>query len=129
MDISVSDEIKQTAELINSAATWGLNEFLVFLFICVIGVLLIVFYYAQRQSSKSIELLTSVIDKHNEAINKSTEATRALTEKIMLDNQLNREKLNNIHDDVKEIKFGIRRKGVGKNFNEHIRQIDEDGLY
>ncbi|MBE3607104.1 hypothetical protein CCAL13119_09220, partial [Campylobacter sp. RM13119] len=33
MDVSISDEIKETANLINLAGAWGLNEFLVFMVI------------------------------------------------------------------------------------------------
>ncbi len=123
MDISISDEIKETAGLIASARDWGANEFLVFVFIFGFIAFIVIFLLLSKHANANSQKIIEVTTKTNEAFNNNAEATRALIETLKIDKLENRQKLSEIHDDIKEIKFSVRRK---KGFNEHIKEAYDE---
>ncbi|WP_346746392.1 hypothetical protein [uncultured Campylobacter sp.] len=120
--LNFSDEIKETAGLINLAGAWGLNEFIVFMAIFGFIVFVVIFLLLSRYTSKNTDLMIDVVNKNSEAINKQSSATEKLSDILAANFATNKEKLNEIHDDVKEIKQNVRRRRPPKNnrFSEHI---------
>ena len=120
--LNFSDEIRETAGLINLAGSWGLNEFIVFMAIFGFIVFVVIFWLLNKTANKNAEILVDISVRSNEAINNNTVATRELVETLRTENGANRQKLNEIHDDVKEIKQNVRRRRPIKNnkFSEHI---------
>ncbi|WP_459888041.1 hypothetical protein [Campylobacter concisus] len=120
--LNFSDEIKEATGLINSAGAWGANEFLVFMVIFGFVVFVVIFWLLNKTANKNSEILVDISVRSNEAINNNTAATRELVETLRTENGANRQKLNEIHDDVKEIKQNVRRRRPIKNnkFSEHI---------
>lgn len=120
--LNFSDEIKETTGLINSAGAWGTNEFLVFMVIFGFIVFVVIFWLLNKTANKNAEILVDISVRSNEAINNNTAATRELVETLRTENGANRQKLNEIHDDVKEIKQNVRQRRPIKNnkFSEHI---------
>ena len=120
--LNFSDEIKETAGLINLAGSWGLNEFIVFMAIFGFIVFVVIFLLLSRYTSKNTDLMIDVVNKNSEAINKQSSATEKLSDILAANFATNKEKLNEIHDDVKEIKQNVRRRRPPKNnrFSEHI---------
>jgi len=122
--LNFSDEIKETTGLINSAGAWGLNEFLVFAAIFGFIAFLAIFWLLNKNANKNAEILIDVSVKSNEAINNNTAATRELVETLRAENGVNRQKLNEIHDDVKEIKFSVSRKRTKPSFSERVKESE-----
>ena len=120
--LNFSDEIRETAGLINLSGSWGLNEFIVFMAIFGFIVFVVIFWLLNKTANKNSEILVDISVRSNEAINNNTVATRELVETLRTENGANRQKLNEIHDDVKEIKQNVRRRRPIKNnkFSEHI---------
>lgn len=120
--LDFDNEIRETAGLINLAGSWGLNEFIVFMAIFGFIVFVVIFWLLNKTANKNAEILVDISVRSNEAINNNTVATRELVETLRTENGANRQKLNEIHDDVKEIKQNVRRRRPIKNnkFSEHI---------
>ena len=120
--LNFSDEIRETAGLINLAGSWGLNEFIVFMAIFGFIGFVVIFWLLSRYTSKNTDLMIDVVNKNSEAINKQSSATEKLSDILAANFAINKEKLNEIHDDVKEIKQNVRRRRPIKNnkFSEHI---------
>jgi len=120
--LDFGNEIRETAGLINLAGSWGLNEFIVFMAIFGFIVFVVIFWLLNKTANKNAEILVDISVRSNEAINNNTVATRELVETLRTENGANRQKLNEIHDDVKEIKQNVRRRRPIKNnkFSEHI---------
>lgn len=130
MDVSISDEIKEIANLISQAGAWGINEFLVFMVIFGFIAFVIIFWLLSKNANANSQKIIEVTTKTNEAFNNNADATRALIETLKIDKLENRQKLSEIHDDVKEIKFNISHKRAKPNFSKHIQKSEyEDGLY
>lgn len=128
--INLSDEIKETANLINLAGAWGLNEFLVFMVIFGFVAFVIIFCLLSKNANTNSQKIIEVTTKTNEAFNNNADATRALIETLKIDRVENRQKLSEIHDDVKEIKFNISHKRAKPSFGKHIQKSEyEDGTY
>ncbi|MBE2984647.1 hypothetical protein CCAL9344_01275 [Campylobacter sp. RM9344] len=126
--LNFSDEIKETTGLITSAGSWGSNEFLVFMVIFGFVAFVIIFWLLSKNANANSQKIIEVTTKTNEAFNNNADATRALIETLKIDRVESRQKLNDIHEDVKEIKFNVKRKN--KNFGEHIKESEyEDGIY
>jgi len=122
--LNFSDEIKETTGLINSAGAWGTNEFLVFMVIFGFIVFVVIFWLLNKTANKNAEILVDISVRSNEAINNNTAATRELVETLRTENGANRQKLNEIHDDVKEIKFSVSRKRAKPSFNERVKESE-----
>ncbi|WP_169753485.1 hypothetical protein [Campylobacter mucosalis] len=122
MDVSISDEIKETANLISQAGAWGINEFLVFMVIFGFIAFVIIFWLLSKNANKNTERVIDLSIKTNEAINNNTLAVHALTTIAQNTNEASRQKLNDIHEDVKEIKFSISHKRAKPSFNEHLKE-------
>ena len=120
--LDFGNEIRETAGLINLAGSWGLNEFIVFMAIFGFIVFVVIFWLLNKTANKNAEILVDISVRSNEAINNNTVATRELVETLRTENGANRQKLNEIHDDVKERKQNVRRRRPIKNnkFSEHI---------
>ena len=103
--LNFSDEIKEATGLINSAGAWGANEFLVFMVIFGFIVFVVIFWLLNKTANKNAEILVDISVRSNEAINNNTAATRELVETLRTENGANRQKLNEIHDDVKESEY------------------------
>lgn len=81
-------------------------------------------------SSKNTELIVDVANKSSEAINNNTAAMREIFAKSHEQTQASNKKLDDIHDDVKEIKSSISHKRVKPSFSKHIQKSEyEDGIY
>ena len=111
--LNFSDEIRETAGLINLAGSWGLNDFIGFV---------VIFWLLSRYTSKNTDLMIDVVNKNSEAINKQSSATEKLSDILAANFAINKEKLNEIHDDVREIKHSVKytRTPRNKKFSEHI---------
>ncbi|CUU83052.1 Uncharacterised protein [Campylobacter hyointestinalis] len=128
--LSFSDEIRATGELINFSGKWGLNEFVVFLLIFGFIAFFVFFWIVNKMSSKNTDLIVEVANKSSEAINNNTAAMREIFAKSHEQTQASNKKLDDIHDDVKEIKFSISHKQVKPSFGKHIQKGEyEDGIY
>lgn len=112
--------LKETSNLINSASNWGVNEFLVFMAIFGFIAFVVIFWLLSKNANKNTERVIDLSVKANEAINNNTLAIHALTAIAQGTNEANREKLNNIHEDVKEIKFNISKQKT-ISFKEHLK--------
>lgn len=124
MDMSISDEIKETANLITQAGAWGINEFLVFMVIFGFIAFVVIFWLLSKNANKNTERVIDLSIKTNEAINNNTLAVHALTAIAQNTNKASRQKLNDIHEDVKEIKFNISRRPKKTSFSEHVKEAD-----
>lgn len=126
----ISEEIKSVSSLISSAGSWGLNEFLVFMVIFGFIAFVIIFWLLSKNANANSQKIIEVTTKTNEAFNNNADATRALIETLKIDKLENRQKLSEIHDDVKEIKFNISHKRAKPSFSEHIKESEyENGFY
>lgn len=127
--LSFSDEIRATGELINFSGKWGLNEFVVFLLIFGFIAFFVFFWIVNKMSSKNTDLIVEVANKSSEAINNNTAAMREIFAKSHEQTQASNKKLDDIHDDVKEIKFSISHKQK-PSFSKHTQKGEyEDGTY
>ncbi|MBE2986652.1 hypothetical protein CCAL12920_08310 [Campylobacter sp. RM12920] len=122
--LNFSDEIKETTGLITSAGSWGLNEFLVFMVIFGFVAFVVIFWLLSKNANANSQKIIEVTTKTNEAFNNNADATRALIETLKIDRVESRQKLSEIHGDIKEIKFSISHKRVKPSFGEHLREAD-----
>lgn len=122
--LSFSDEIRATGEFINFSGKWGLNEFLVFLLIFGLIAFFVLFWLVNKMSSKNTELIVDVANKSSEAINNNTAAMREIFAKSHEQIGAANKKLDDIHDDVKEIKSSISHKRVKPSFSKHIQKSE-----
>lgn len=124
--LDFGNEIRETAGLINLAGSWGLNEFIVFMAIFGFIGFVVVFLLLSRYTSKNTDLMIDVVNKNSEAINKQSSATEKLSDILAANFAINKEKLNEIHDDVREIKHSVKytRTPRNKKFSEHITKGD-----
>ncbi|MBE3607101.1 hypothetical protein CCAL13119_09205, partial [Campylobacter sp. RM13119] len=76
-----------------------------------------------KNANKNTERVIDLSIKTNEAINNNTLAVHALTTIAQNTNEASRQKLNDIHEDVKEIKFSISNKRR-PSFSEHLREAE-----
>lgn len=125
MENSISHDtaatIRETANLINFAGAWGLNEFLVFFFLSIMIAFFIIFFIMSRQGAKNTEILVEVVSRNADALNNQAGAMREIIAKYEQDNTRTYAKLEGIHDDVKEIKFShFPRRTRQPSFKEHI---------
>lgn len=120
--LDFGNEIRETAGLINLAGSWGLNEFIVFMAIFGFIGFVVVFLLLSRYTSKNTDLMIDVVNKNSEAINKQSSATEKLSDILAANFATNKEKLNEIHEDVKEIKHSVKYTIMPRNkkFSEHI---------
>lgn len=55
--------ITESGAFINASKEWSLNEFIVFFVILFVAIILIVFYFSQRNSAKFSDKLLDVMEK------------------------------------------------------------------
>ena len=86
----------------------------------------VIFWLLSRYTSKNTDLMIDVVNKNSEAINKQSSATEKLSDILAANFAINKEKLNEIHDDVKEIKHSVKytRTPRNKKFSEHVMKGD-----
>lgn len=68
--------------------------------------LFVIFYFGYKSNMKMTEKIIEIVLKTYEMVN-NTNATQTLIKTMQNENGANRKKLNNTHDDIKEIEFRI----------------------
>lgn len=87
--------ITESGAFINASKEWSLNEFIVFFVILFVAIILIVFYFSQRNSAKFSDKLLDVMEKNTQGYEK-------LSHSIDLQNTTNLEALNRLDRGISE---------------------------
>ena len=102
--------IKESGDFIAKSGSWGSSEIMVFFVFLLTGVFVLVVFFLNRQSNKTTDAILRTNEKTSEVVQNNTLALYDLTSKLNGQNKEVLNKLDAMHDDVKDIKHTIDKE-------------------